>query len=323
MKKGNISIFVTHSGCPCQCSFCNQKIITGKSVQPTASDVDSAVETALKRSSYDYEIAFFGGSFTAIDREYMLSLLTSAYKYVKSGQVGGIRISTRPDCIDEEVLSLLKSHGVTSIELGVQSMDDGVLEANKRGHTAEDVVNACSLITSYRFELGLQMMTGLYTDTHDKSIETARKIIELKPNTVRIYPTVVLKDTYLAELYLSGEYKPLNADDSAELCAELVPMFENAGIKIIRLGLHSSKDIKENMLAGGFHDSFGELVRSRILVNKILALPPGDYRVFVNSRAISRLKGNNKSNIYLLMERGYNIKIIIDNSLDIDELRIK
>lgn len=133
----------------------------------------------------------------------------------------------------------------------------------------------------------------------------------------------MLKNTYLAELYLSDEYKPLNVDDSVELCAVLVPMFEKAGIRVIRLGLHSGSDIKENMLAGGFHDSFGELVKSRMMVNKILELPPADYQVFVNPRSISKLKGNGKRNIYLLMERGYNIKIITDNGLDVDKLRIK
>lgn len=323
MKKGNISIFVPHQGCPCACSFCNQKTITGQNELPTADDVRNAVDTALRKKEYEYEIAFFGGSFTAIDREYMLELLKAAYPYVKSGQVKGIRISTRPDCIDHEVLDILKKYGVTSIELGAQSMDDEVLEANRRGHTAQDVCNASELIKAYGFELGLQMMTGLYKDTAEKSMETAKKIIELAPSTVRIYPTVVLKGTYLAELYLKEEYTPLNADDSAELCAILVPMFENAGIKIIRLGLHSSRDIKENMLAGGFHDSFGELVKSRIMVNKILELPPADYQVYVNPRSVSKLKGNKKSNIYLLIERGYNIKIITDNGLDVDELRIK
>lgn len=323
MKKGNISIFVPHQGCPCQCSFCNQKTITGQTAAPTANDVIMAVETALKKKSYEYEIAFFGGSFTAIKREYMLSLLAAAAPYVKNGSVKGIRVSTRPDCIDSEVLNILKEYGVTSIELGAQSMDDEVLLANRRGHSAGDVVKVAALIRSYGFELGLQMMTGLYKDTPEKTVETAEKIIALKPDTVRIYPTVVLKGTYLAELYLNEEYKPLNADDSAELCARLVPMFEKAGIKIIRLGLHSSADIKKNMLAGGFHDSFGELVKSRMLVEKILALPPGDYQVFVNPRSLSKLKGNNKSNIYLLMERGYNVKIITDNGMAIDELRIK
>ena len=323
MKKGNISIFVPHIGCPCECSFCNQKTITGQSEAPTGDDVRKAVETALRRKGFEYEIAFFGGSFTAIDRAYMLELLKSAKPFVESKQVKGIRISTRPDCINDEILDLLKSYGVTSIELGAQSMDDEVLELNRRGHTSQDVINASELIKNYGFELGLQMMTGLYGDTSEKCIETAKRIIDLKPDTVRIYPTVVLKGTYLAKLYLEEKYHPLNADDSAELCAKLVPMFENAGIRIIRLGLHSSEDIKRNMLAGGFHDSFGELVKSRLLVEKILDFPPGDYQVFVNERSISKLKGNKKSNIYLLMERGYNIKIIKDNSLEVDELRIK
>ena len=301
MKKGNISIFVPHLGCPCQCSFCNQKTITGQANQPTPQDVDKAVKTALKSKGFDYEIAFFGGSFTAIDREYMISLLKAANKYIKSNEVKGIRISTRPDCIDEEILDLLKEYGVTSIELGAQSMDDEVLLANRRGHTAKDVENASELIKSYGFELGLQMMTGLYKDSEEKAIKTAEKIIALSPQTVRIYPTVVLKGTYLADLYLSGEYKPLNADESAQLCAKLVLLFEKNNIKIIRLGLHSSEDIKKNMLAGGFHDSFGELVKSRIMVDKILALPPADYEVAVNSKSLSKLKGNKKSNIYLLI----------------------
>lgn len=323
MKKGNISIFVPHQGCPCQCSFCNQKTITGKTEAPDENSVRQAVETALKRKNFEYEIAFFGGSFTAIDRDYMIMLLSTAYDYVKAGSVSGIRISTRPDCIDNEVLAILKSYGVTSIELGAQSMDDKVLEANRRGHTSEDVVNASGLIKEYGFELGLQMMTGLYMDTNEGAVATAEKIIALSPDTVRIYPTVVLKGTYLAELYKKEIYKPLNAYDSAELCARLVPMFENAGIKIIRMGLHSSEDIKRNMLAGGFHDSFGELVKSRLMVEKIFAYPPGDYQVFVNPKSLSKLKGNNKSNIYSLMERGYNIKIITDNGVAVDELRIK
>lgn len=323
MKKGNISIFVAHEGCKFRCSFCDQNTITGTVKTATPSDVDSAVEKALAKKGYDYEIAFFGGSFTAIDRDYMVSLLESAYKYVQAGQVKGIRISTRPDCIDDEVLNILKKYAVTSIELGAQSMDNGVLTANRRGHTVQDVINACKLIKSYGFELGLQMMTGLYTDNEQKDIQTAKAIIEQKPDTVRIYPTVVLKNTYLAKLYNDGEYNPPNAEESAEICAKIVPLFEEAGIRIIRLGLHSSEDVKKDMLAGGFHDSFGELVRSKIMLNKIIENPPADYLVYINEKSISKLKGNKKSNIYYLMERGYNIKIIIDNSLGVDELRIK
>jgi histone acetyltransferase (RNA polymerase elongator complex component) len=322
MKKGNISIFVPHLGCPQKCSFCNQNTITGKDKPPTPDGVRNAVETALKRKGYTYEIAFFGGSFTAIDREYMTSLLEAAYEYVASGKVDGIRISTRPDFIDDEVLTILKKYGVTSIELGAQSMDDEVLKANFRGHTSEDVVNASSLIKQYGFELGLQMMTGLYMDTDEKAIETAKKIIAIKPATVRIYPTVVLKGTYLAKLYEDEIYNPPTVDDSAYLCTILVPMFEEAGIRVIRLGLHSSPDIKKNMVAGAFHDSFGEIVKSRYMLNRILALPPADYEIMVNSKSVSKLKGNQKRNIYFLMEEGYNIKVTVNDNVAVDDLKI-
>ncbi len=322
MKKGNISIFVPHNGCPQQCSFCNQKTITGQAYQPTAKDVDEAVQKALRKKGYEFEIAFFGGSFTAIDRGYMTELLDAAEHYVKSGAVKGIRISTRPDYIDDEILTLLKAKGVTAIELGAQSMDDEVLSANMRGHTAEDVVNASKLIKSYGFELGLQMMTGLYLDTDEKDIETARKIIELKPATVRIYPTVVLKGTYLEELYDGKIYRPPAVDDAAALCTKLLPMFEEEKIKVIRLGLHSSEEIKKNMVAGAFHPAFGEIVQSRFMLNKVLEYPPGSYEIFVSPKTVSKLKGNQKRNVYFLMENGYNIKYTVTDKVAEDELKI-
>lgn len=322
MKKGNISIFVPHNGCPQQCSFCNQKTITGKEKQPTPDDVKSAVTTALKRKGFQYEIAFFGGSFTAIDRNYMVSLLKAASEFVDGNKVIGIRISTRPDFIDEEVLNILKEYKVSSIELGAQSMDDEVLSANHRGHSSSDVVKASKLIKAFGFELGLQMMTGLYMDTDEKAIETARKIIELQPDTVRIYPTVVLKDTYLAKLYEDEAYKPQTVDDAANLCTKLVPMFEEKGIRIIRLGLHSSTDIKKNMVAGAFHDSFGEIVQSRFMLNKILKYPPASYEIMVHSKSVSKLKGQQKRNIYFLMEEGYSIKVTVNDRLAADEIRI-
>lgn len=322
MKKGNISLFIPHLGCPHKCSFCNQNTITGKQSQPSADDVRAAVETALKKKNYDYEIAFFGGSFTAIDREYMLSLLKAAYDYVKDGRVNGIRISTRPDCIDEEVLDILKKYGVTSIELGAQSMDDEVLRANFRGHTAENVENASRFIKSFGFELGLQMMTGLYLDTDEKAVETAKKLIVLSPDTVRIYPTVVLKNTYLAKLYEDELYKPQTVDDAANLCTKIVPMFEKAGIRVIRLGLHSSPELKKNMIAGAFHDSFGEIVKSRYMLNKILKYPPADYEIMVNSKSVSQLKGQQKRNIYFLMEEGYNIKVTVNDKVAAGDIKI-
>ena len=323
MKKGNISIFVPHIGCPQKCSFCNQNTITGQSDPPSADDVVNAVETALKSDGYDFEIAFFGGSFTAIDREYMLSLLAAAKPYIESGKVKGIRCSTRPDCIDSEVLETLKANGVTAIELGAQSMDDEVLRKNLRGHTADDVRQASELIRSYGFELGLQMMTGLYGSSRELDVYTARELIKLNPATVRIYPTVVLKNTYLARLLESGVYVPDTLEETVSLCAELLPMFEENGISVIRLGLHSSDDIKENMLGGGFHDSLGEMVQSRIILNKILENPAGDYTVYINEKTLSKLKGNKKANITALENAGYRIEILFDNSLKANELRLK
>ena len=322
MKKGNISIFVPHLGCPQQCSFCNQKTITGKQTQPTAEDVKNAVTTALKRKGYEYEIAFFGGSFTAIDREYMQKLLTAAAECVDGERIKGIRISTRPDYIDDEVLDLLEAYKVTAIELGAQSMDDEVLKANMRGHSAEDVHNAAKLIKSHGFELGLQMMTGLYLDTDEKAVQTAKKLIALQPDTVRIYPTVVLKGTYLAELFDKELYKPQTVDDAAALCTELLPMFEEAGIRVIRLGLHASDDIKKNMVAGAYHESFGEIVQSRFMLNRVLAYPPGNYEIRVNPRSVSKLKGNQKRNAYFLMEQGYNIKYTVTDKVAVDDLKI-
>lgn len=325
MRKGNISIFVPHIGCPQKCSFCNQNTITGQSYAPTAQDVIDAVETALASNTdnkFEYEIAFFGGSFTAIKRDYMLELLEAAYPYVKSGKVKGIRISTRPDCIDEEILSLLKKYGVTAIELGAQSMDDKVLSANFRGHTAEDVRKASNLIKKKDFELGLQMMTDLYMSSRGADFLTAREFVKLKPKTVRIYPTVVIKGTYLAKVFEEGKYKPSALNKTVALCAQLVELFEENGIEVIRVGLHSSKELKENMLAGGYHECLGEMVVSKMMYNKITSNPPGKYEVYINQRSISKLLGNKKSNIIALKDAGYDIEIKFGKTLGPNELRV-
>ena len=249
MKHVNVALFVPHNGCPNQCSFCNQRAISGRRNQVEPSDVDSAVQIALKNpESKGGEIAFFGGSFTAIERETMVSLLSAAYKYVENGSFRGIRVSTRPDAIDEEICRILKSYGVSAVELGAQSLDDRVLILNKRGHTAEDVVKATKLLKKNGFETGLQMMTGLYGSVDEDSIETAEKIIELHPDTVRIYPTVVLENTQLCDLYRSGEYQPQDVDAAAELCATLLEMFQKAEIKVIRTGLHSGGDVEGEFL---------------------------------------------------------------------------
>ncbi|MCM1486495.1 MAG: radical SAM protein, partial [Faecalibacterium sp.] len=305
-----------------RCSFCNQKTISGSVKRLTADDVHAAVETALKGNfdSADGEIAFFGGSFTAIERGYMVSLLEAGYQYVKSGLFKGIRISTRPDCIDEEILSLLSVYGVSSIELGCQSMSDKVLMLNGRGHGSQSIIDAAALIKKYGFEFGVQMMTGLYGDDDNTAIQTAEKLIALKPDTARIYPTIVLENTHLAALYMNGEYKPQTLDEAVALCSKLLGMFHDAGIKVIRLGLHSGGSVEEGYLAGAYHPAFRELCESRIYFERLVSwlreddIPKGEIVVTVSGRYISQLVGQSRSNIKQLERMGYKVKIKQDNT---------
>lgn len=310
------------AGCPNKCSFCDQHKITGQVAPTTPDDVKRAIEIALSSDGIDTktsEIAFFGGSFTAIDRDYMISLLSAANEYVS--RFKGIRISTRPDCINEDILSILKEYKVTSVELGAQSMCDEVLRLNRRGHNSNDVRIASLLIKEYGLSLGLQMMTGLYGSDNDNDTYTACEFIKLKPDTVRIYPTVILKGTHLAELYNSGEYRAQTVGDAADLCAELLLLFEENNIPVIRLGLHSSETMEENIISGAYHPAFRELCENRIFLNKTISFL--SENPFIGSKviirvtpsAVSKLIGQKKSNIHILNEMGYDVKIISDDSL--------
>lgn len=264
------------------------------------------------------EIAFFGGSFTAIDREYMISLLEATVPFMD--QVKGIRISTRPDCIDDEVLTLLKKYKVTSIELGAQSMNDVVLLNNNRGHTCADVYRASELIKEYGFSLGLQMMTGLYMSDDEVDIDTAHKFIEINPDTVRIYPTVVMKNTALEELYNNNLYVPQSLTSAVKLCSKLILMFEQNDIRVIRVGLHHTDSLDIDRVAGPYHPSFKELCESEILYNKLIDLlhyiDTNDVvNVKVSPTCVSKVIGNKKSNIKRLEESGYKINIVQDKSI--------
>lgn len=312
LKHSNISIFVPHIGCPNKCSYCNQKHITGTFKAPRAKDVESAVIDAQKNPRYNpktTEIAFFGGSFTAINRDYMLRLLRVASRFVAEGVVKGIRISTRPDAIDGEILALLKEYNVTAIELGAQSLNDRVLRMNNRGHTANDVVKSSKLIKEYGFELGLQIMSGLYADNDNSVIRTAEKVIEIRPDTVRIYPTIVLKDTDLAALYLDEKYKPQSLDSAVQLASKLYKMFTDNGINVIRLGLHSIED--SAYVGGPWHPAFSELCQSQIMLNNVLTMinKKGNYILYVNKSDVSKMIGQKRSNILFLESKGIYCKV--------------
>ena len=295
------------------CSFCNQRSISGSRKDLTPDDVHSAAQTAVaslsQSEAWGGEIAFFGGSFTMVEREYMVSLLEAANEYIRKGIFKGIRISTRPDGITPEICDILKEYGVTAVELGAQSLDDRVLLMNERGHTAKQVEDATLMLREYGFEVGLQMMTGLYGSEDSDSIETAEKIVELMPDTVRIYPTVVIKGTKLHELMMKNKFTPKGVPETVDLCAKLIPMFENAGIKIIRVGLHSGGNVEEDYAGGAYHPALRELCEGRIYYNNALSLLEkngrGSYILNVNPREISKMTGQKKENLLRLREKGY------------------
>ena len=329
MKHNNIAIFIPHQGCPHTCSFCNQRTISGEQSQPTPQDVDELLAQALNRvkDKADTEIAFFGGSFTAINRAYMISLLCVANAYISADKFAGIRISTRPDAIDDEILTVLKKYHVTSIELGAQSMSDSVLTLNNRGHLANDVIVASKKIKDYGFSLGLQMMIGLYGDTVEGAYDTARKIAEIKPDTIRIYPTVILDGTRLGELYLAGEYPVMNLDVAVDLCANLLLFFKEHHIKVIKLGLHASSDVEAQLLGGIYHPAFKELCENRIyLQNAENALAQQDAKnvvIYVKLGGISKMVGQKKKNIEKLRHMGYTVRVKEHQNIDEYEVVVK
>lgn len=279
---------------------------------------------SLGENSKKAEIAFFGGSFTAIDREYMLSLLNAAKNFKEV--FGGIRISTRPDCIDKEILDILTEYNVTSIELGAQSMCDDVLLLNERGHSSNDVFRASKLIKSYGFSLGLQMMTGLYGSDSKKDIYTAERFILIKPDTVRIYPTVIMKNTELEKFYLEGKFVPYTLEESVELCSKLITMFEAEDINIIRLGLHYSDSLIQNGYCQNYHPAFKELCESKLFYDSFLEktkkLNNKHIDVYINRKSLSKFYGQKKCNIIALGEMGYKININFDDTLGKYGLRI-
>ena len=236
-KEYIIPIFVPHLGCPNDCTFCNQKKISGQTKNVKAEDVKNTIEYYLNNFKDDnkyVEVAFFGGSFTAIDKKIQENLLKAVQPYIEDKKVNSIRLSTRPDAIDKDILKMLKKYHVKTIELGVQSMNNYILNRCGRGHTAQDVKKASKLIRFYGFTLGHQMMVGLPESTMQDEINTAKELIKLKPKIVRVYPVLVIKETELEEEYKNGEYIPLTVTQAVERCKEIVNLFNKKKIKVIR-----------------------------------------------------------------------------------------
>ncbi|MBS6251673.1 MAG: elongator complex protein 3 [Clostridia bacterium] len=326
-----IPIFVPHLGCPNDCIFCNQKSISGQKKNMTKEEAKNIIDNYLKNlndSDALIEIAFFGGSFTAINENLQNELLELAYTYVKEGKVESIRISTRPDYIDKNILKRLKKYKVKTIELGVQSANDFVLKRANRGHTFEDVKKASKLIRWYGFRLGHQMMVGLPESTRQDEINTAKALIKLKPKMVRIYPVLVVKNTKLEREYESGIYKALPLPQAVETCKQLVRMFSDKNIDIIRVGLQNTDEIsdpsseKSEVVAGPYHPAFRQLVEAGLwydaIVEKIkkLNVKVKEVQVTVNPLDVNNVIGHKKDNVLKLKEL-YDVDLILkqDNNI--------
>ena len=323
-KQYIIPIFVPHLGCPNDCVFCNQKSISGQTKQVTKDDVKTIIEEHLKYIKEDsiVEVAFFGGSFTGIEEEKQIELLSTAYEFVKSKRIDSIRISTRPDYINKEVLKRLKKYKVKTIELGVQSANDYILKKAGRGHTFEDVKKASKLIRLYGFKLGHQMMVGLPESTKLDEINTAKQLIKLKPKMVRIYPVLVIKGTDLEKQYNEGKYKPLTVVQAVEISKELVKMFSKKKIDVIRIGLQPTDTISEpnsknsEVVAGPFHSAFRQLVESGmwydVIVDKIKKLNTKvrEVEVIVNPQDVNNVVGQRRENISNLKDI-YDVDLIV------------
>lgn len=333
MKKNYIiPIFVPHLGCPNDCIFCNQKSISGKQKELTKEDLQKTIEEYLKymKNNANVEIAFFGGSFTGIDEEKQEEFLSVAYEYIKEKKVQSIRISTRPDYINKKILKRLKKYKVKTIELGVQSANDYILKKAGRGHTFKDVEKASKLIRWYGFKLGHQMMVGLPDSTKLDEINTAKKLIKLKPKMIRIYPVLVIKNTQLEKDYKNGDYDPLTLIQAVETCKELVKLFAKKHIEVIRIGLQTTdlisdpKNEESEVVAGPFHPAFGELVESGIwkdtIVNKIkkLNVKVQEVIVKVNPQDVNNVIGHGKQNIKELKEI-YDVDLIVKSDQSIKQ----
>ncbi len=322
MKFANIPIFIPELACPNQCVFCNQKKISGALRAPSLFEIDNIINTYLSTlpDSYIKNIAFFGGNFTGIDLTLQEEYLKTAYKYIENNKVDGIRVSTRPDYINEEILALLKKYNVKTIELGAQSTNNEVLKASGRGHTYDDIKTASYLIKKNGFNLGLQMMVGLPEDNYEKAIRTANDIAELGADNTRIYPTLIIKDTKLAELYYLKKYKPLELSQAINICKDVYKIFENKNINVLRMGLHPSEELEKNdLIAGPYHISFKELVLTELwhelLKDKLQPFENKNIIIVVNNTQINYAIGYNGKNRERLKEEGFKIEFKQDNNL--------
>ncbi|MGN0709444.1 MAG: elongator complex protein 3 [Anaerovoracaceae bacterium] len=344
-KHAIIPVFIAHRGCPHKCVFCNQNEITAKSGNVTPDEVRGIIDTWLSTmdslGAENIEAAFYGGSFTGIPFDEQTAFLKVAKEYMDSGKIGGIHLSTRPDYIDEKILENLKRYGVKTIELGVQSFDDHVLRLSGRGHDSACVYKACDLIKSYGFRLGIQLMIGLPGDSMESCVRSAEETARIKPDLARLYPTIVLDNTALYDMYEKGLYKPLSRQEAVQRTKEMYRILDDAGIYIMRVGLKSTDIIGDGGVINGgtYHPAFRQLVEGALARDRIEPMlreaadrsgQCGDtgkmrVRVFSNGRWFSDMIGNKAENRKYFAEKfpELDIRYMRDDGLEDGRFRVE
>ena len=324
-----VPIFIPNQGCPHRCVFCDQEKITSQPARPMDSQavhdlLEQARQSALFSARKHREIAFYGGTFASLPDQRIRELLGAAAPYLQEGIFHSVRVSTRPDSVDEKKTALLKDLGVSTVELGAQSMDDEVLNMTRRGHTAQDTERTLDLLKKYGFRVGIQLMPGLPGDSAERFSATVQKVIRMKPDMVRLYPLVVIRGTELAQWAESGKYQALTLSDAVRICAESCLRLEEAGIPVIRIGLMASPSLREKgqVVGGPWHESFGHVVRSEMYQWRIEAFLPGQgeaQRITIRmpSKEISLLRGYRNEGVRRIEEK---TKARIDGILPDDSL---
>jgi histone acetyltransferase (RNA polymerase elongator complex component) len=329
-----IPVFLPHTGCRHRCSFCDQSAITGqKAAPPKPEQVRREILSFLgyKRGPRSpVQISFYGGIFLGQPEKTVRRLLDVASDFIKPGPVESIRFSTRPDTIDSERLGWLSQYPVATIEIGAQSMNDRVLQNSNRGHTARDTEKAMALLKAKGYETGLQMMLGLPGDCAAGSLDTGRRILDLGPDFVRIYPAVVLAGSVLADWFAAGRYEPFSLETAVEITGRLYRLFVNRGVRVVRMGLQASEDLNRGntILAGPFHPAFGQLVISNLFLDSVCralqkaGASGNTISVAVNPRSVSNLRGQNNSNIESLKRLFSADTITVLSKPDLDETAV-
>ena len=315
-----IPVFIPHEGCPHCCVFCNQRRISGFTEKAvTAADVRTTVHAWLDREGLakrKVQVAFYGGSFTGLPLMRQKELLGAVAPFLEQGRVQSLRLSTRPDYIDQERVELLRQYQVSTVELGVQSMNDRVLARAQRGHEAADVVQAIPALRRVGMEIGIQLLLGLSRDTRTTLRQTVEQVIALQPDFVRIYPLLVVRNSELAEQYERGEYTPLSLDKAVVLAAWMKQRFDQAGIRVVRMGLQAGPELESSLLAGPWHPAFGELVASCLMLRqtrKLLSQAPseGTVQLCINDRDQSVFRGMKSASVKRLQQLGLWQRIVL------------